>query len=128
MARREYAPFRVLDLQEVESREAHRVPRVVEDVGAIVAPQQSVAEPVIGVQGARQRPEPGGDTVALARDVGAHYADQSRHALLVLGGQAPRHFAADAEAEHEERHEHHHAEGREEAGPERHGARCTVPS
>ncbi len=128
MARGKDSPFVVLDLQEVEARQPHRLASVIQQVSAILAAHDRTAEAVVIGDGGFQRAQPRTDAVALTRNIRVDHVHQRLHTLVVLADHAARHLAADAETENEQRNQHHHPERDEEAGAEFHGARWTVPS
>ena len=128
MPGRDDPPFVVLDLEESEPCEAHGIRGVVEDVRAVLTAQHHPPELVVTSERALERRQARSDAAVLAGDIGANHIHECQDAELVFARDAARHRVPDAETKDEQRDQHHHPEGDEEAGPEAHGARCTVPS
>ncbi len=125
------ATVAVLDLQHREPGQAHRVPRVVEQVGPLSRSTLEDRRPEAVVRDRRlaQRPQAARDAGALALQIGSNDVRQGGDPALVLSGQTAGDPTADTEAEDDEWPQHHGGKAEQQAGAKAHrGIKRTVPS
>src|ERR1043166_9633754 len=96
VARGNDSPFIVLDLEESEPGEAHGVRGVVENICAVLAAQDHVAELDVGSERSLEGSEARGAAVMLAGDIGANHIYERQDPELVFARDAARHRVPDA--------------------------------
>ena len=115
------AALAVLDMQEREAGQAHRVRRVIGQIRLLgFEARHSQAKSLVVQQRVLERTEPLADARALEAEILANHLDDGVNADLIFVRQTTRNVLPDAKRQQRDRDQHHSSKGQEDASPQTH--------